>query len=104
MSRISLLSFAVVTACSAAGFGQSPVGPPQINFGNSPVNALTFTSVSVEAVADSWMQSDDAQKLKSQKWIVRSVTRDGDTLPAQIGQKVGDVIEFRIGPDRFDMG
>lgn len=41
----------------------------------------------------------DLRLMKQTKWIVVSVKRDGETVPAQYGQKVGDVISFRMEKD-----
>jgi|GEM_PF-3103380 hypothetical protein len=39
--------------------------------------------------------SGDIKALKKGKWIVVSVERDGQTVPAQFGQKPGDIITFK---------
>lgn len=40
-------------------------------------------------------ESKDLKALKKGKWIVVSVERDGETIPAQFGQKPGDIITFK---------
>lgn len=46
-------------------------------------------------VKDASEDSGDLKALKKGKWIVISVERDGKTLPAQFGQKPGDIITFK---------
>ncbi len=38
----------------------------------------------------------DLKQMKASKWIVVSVERDGKTVPAQYGQRVGDIIGFEM--------
>ena len=41
-------------------------------------------------------EPEDLKLMKRSKWVVTSVERDGQTVPAQYGQRKGDVISFKM--------
>lgn len=48
------------------------------------------------ALAETTEEPEDLKQMRRTKWVVTSVQRDGKTVPAQYGQRVGDVIEFKM--------
>ncbi len=65
------------------------------SFGQEPEKVVNERSMLEVNLAD----DPDYGKLMG-KWIVRSVTSDGDLTPAQIGQKDGDIISIVPRNDR----
>ena len=60
-----------------------------------PASPLTPINNEI-AAAKSQTEPEDLKQMKRTKWIVTSVERDGKTVPAQYGQRKGDIITFRM--------
>lgn len=61
----------------------------------SIANGATTTSFPVYDSDEIKHDPDDLKQMIKGKWIVVYVLRDGETTPAQFGQKIGDVITLK---------
>ena len=83
--RSSWIGLSVVMCFLSVMSGPEPAIGQDLNLPND---------VTVTTVAEQQEESGDLAILKESKWQVVEVKRDGETLPAQFGQKPGDVISF----------
>ena len=58
----------------------------------------------IAGVTEALEESPDFKLLKKTKWIVTEVERDGDAIPAQFGQKEGDIITLTRQGNAFLFG
>ena len=99
MNQLGLtLSCVTLTAVATVVSAQQQVVVPRQHL--VPQTQLPEASVTCQVVAEQKKpgpaETKDLGRLKQSKWIVTSVERDGKTVPAQYGQRKGDVIEFKM--------
>ena len=68
-----------------------------------PSSSVSVPEISKLPVIAAWTDNKDLKRMRSGRWVVMSVKRDGPTNGAQAGQEVGDVITIE-GRDEDDGG
>ena len=91
-----MLKVRILTAAlCASAFVTSANGQNQ----SEAINAKTIT-----AASEALEESNDLKLLKEGKWVVTAIERGGETIPAQFGQKEGDIITFQKQGDFHVLG
>lgn len=100
---LSVTSVFVALCCSAVSAqdsgrtGSEPIGttPPVARGELVPAGDNVILAGGYGPLAET-ANALDLRSMQLTKWIVVSVERDGETVPAQYGQKVGDIISFEM--------
>ncbi len=82
LSQLTIFSIVLILLSHAAAAQENPFAPlPR------PQNP---------AAGEAREEPEDLKRMKQTKWIVTNVERDGQTIPAQYGQREGDIIAFKM--------